>query len=57
MTSDVIDSTCRLAKNGLPFAGKDLAMNLPALESMIDRHLAAYCDADAARRAEAIREI
>jgi hypothetical protein len=32
-------------------------MNLSAIESMIDRHLAAYCDSDVARRAEAIREI
>ena len=32
-------------------------MNLPALEILVDRHLAAYCDADAARRAGAIREI
>lgn len=32
-------------------------MNLPAIERMIDRHLAAYCDPDAARRAGAIREI
>jgi hypothetical protein len=32
-------------------------MNLPALESLVDRHLAAYGDADAARRAGAIREI
>ena len=30
-------------------------MNLPAIERMIDRHLAAYCDPDAASRAEAIR--
>lgn len=28
-------------------------MNLPAIERMIDRHLAALCDADAPRRAEA----
>lgn len=28
-------------------------MDLPAIERMVDRHLAALCDADAARRAEA----
>lgn len=32
-------------------------MNLPLIESTIDRHLAAYCDPDAARRSAAIREI
>ena len=32
-------------------------MNLPALESLVDRHLAAYCDPDAARRAAAVREL
>lgn len=31
-------------------------MNIPALERLVDRHLAAYCDADAARRTRAIRE-
>lgn len=31
-------------------------MNIPAIESLVDRHLAAYCDGDAARRAGAIRE-
>ncbi|NML45744.1 SnoaL-like domain-containing protein [Ramlibacter sp. G-1-2-2] len=30
-------------------------MNLPAIERLVDSHLAAYCDADAARRASAIR--
>lgn len=32
-------------------------MNLPALETLVDRHLAAYGDTDAARRAGAIRAI
>ena len=32
-------------------------MNLPAIESMVDRHLAACCDTDPVRRATAIREI
>ena len=32
-------------------------MNLPAIERLVDRHLAAYCDGDAARRAGVIREI
>ena len=32
-------------------------MNLDLLQSMVDKHLAAYCDPDAARRAGAIREI
>ena len=57
MTSGVIDSTRTVSKNGLPFARKERAMNLPAIERMIDQHLAAYCDADPARRAVAIREI
>src|SRR6478609_6101285 len=57
MTCDVMDSARVLAKNGLPSARKEATMNLSAIESMIDRHLAAYCDPDAARRAEAIREI
>src|SRR6478609_4298425 len=57
MTSDVIDAVPPLAKNGLPSARKNLAMNIPAIETMIDRHLAAYCDADPARRAAAIRAV
>lgn len=32
-------------------------MNLPAIEMLVDRHLAAYGDTDAARRAGAIRDI
>ena len=32
-------------------------MNLPAIETLVDRHLAAYCDTDAARRAGTIRAI
>jgi hypothetical protein len=31
-------------------------MNLPLIEQLVDRHLAAYCEPDAARRAQAIRE-
>jgi len=32
-------------------------MNVELLQTMVDRHLAAYCDPDAARRERAIREI
>ena len=32
-------------------------MNLPIIERQVDRHLAAYCDPDAARRLETLREI
>lgn len=32
-------------------------MNVPAIETLVDRHLAAYCDTDAARRAGTIRAI
>ena len=32
-------------------------MNLPLIERLVDRHLAAYCDGDAARRSAAIREL
>lgn len=32
-------------------------MNIPALEKMVDTHLAAYCDPDAARRLASIRGI
>ena len=32
-------------------------MDLAALETLIDRHLAAYCDAEAGRRAAAVRAI
>lgn len=32
-------------------------MNLPAIEALVDRHLAAYCDADPARRVAAIRTL
>ena len=32
-------------------------MNLPAIETLVDRHLAAYCDTDASRRAGTIRAI
>lgn len=32
-------------------------MNLPAIETLVDRHLAAYGDADVVRRTGAIREI
>jgi hypothetical protein len=32
-------------------------MNIPAIETMVDRHLAACCDTDPARRAAAIREL
>jgi len=40
-----------------PQRTKELAMNSPRIEQLVDRHLAAYCDADAARRSAAIREI
>ena len=32
-------------------------MNVELLQTMVDQHLAAYCDPDAARRERAIREI
>lgn len=32
-------------------------MDIPALEKMVDAHLAAYCEPDAARRLALIREI
>ena len=32
-------------------------MNLPAIETLVDRHLAAYCDTDAVRRAGTISAI
>lgn len=31
-------------------------MNLPAIEGLVDRHLAAYCDPDATSRAAAVQE-
>ncbi|MDB5861652.1 MAG: hypothetical protein JWQ76_5341 [Ramlibacter sp.] len=32
-------------------------MNLPLIERLVDRHLAAYCDPDATRRIAAVREV
>jgi hypothetical protein len=55
MTCEVMDGAAGAAKNGSIPTRKEPSMNIPALETLVDRHLAAYCETDATRRSEAIR--
>jgi hypothetical protein len=57
MTPDVMDPLSMAAHHGGSHSPrKELAMDTTLIERTVDRHLAAYCDGDAARRTTAIRE-